>query len=146
MSNTDENTPYLDKIESLLGPLRDPLDEFLHSMKRSPDRLHIVRLFQPLCSNQSVNDHRSQKVQPLNQITVWMDDSNNTRDGRREYNGVMTSAEFLKNLTMKVNYPNLFASQNYQLTRQQRLGHDTLPDACIRRMYELCPSCLQTSY
>ncbi|KAK6853570.1 hypothetical protein PG995_010382 [Apiospora arundinis] len=122
MNKTDENTPYLDQQESFLGELLDPLDQFLNSPKHSADKLYLSGLFQPLCTNQTVSNHRSGDFQPLNQIAAWLDDSSQVEGARRVYSGVMTDGEFLKYLKMK------------------RLGHETLPDARIRRIHIPNPS------
>ncbi|KAK8042833.1 Nicotinamide n-methyltransferase [Apiospora phragmitis] len=58
-----------------------------------------------------LDEFLTQKYTPLNRIAAWMDDSSRT------YSGVMTDAEFRENLTEK------------------RLGHETLPDALIRRIH-----------
>ncbi|KAK6827678.1 hypothetical protein PG987_011019 [Apiospora arundinis] len=102
MNKADENTPYLDQQESFLGELLDPLDQFLNSPKHSADKLYLSGLFQPLCTNQTVSNHRSGDFQPLNQIAAWLDDSSQVEDARRVYSGVMTDGEFLKYLKMKV--------------------------------------------
>lgn len=103
MNKTDENTPYLDSQEALLGKLDDPLDQFLDIPKHSAENVYLSDLFQPLCSNHSVAGHRSGKFVPRDQIAVWLDDSIHLDGGRRGYGGVMTDREFLKTLKTKVN-------------------------------------------
>ncbi|KAK8033465.1 hypothetical protein PG991_002863 [Apiospora marii] len=122
MGKTDEDTPYLEKKESILSTrFLDPLDEFLALPYHSPSRLQLPRLFYPLCSNHSISEHRSGNFMPLNQHAVWLDDTSQ-EGGRRDYSGVMTDGEFLRNLKLK------------------RLGHEKLPDARIRRMHIPNPS------
>ncbi|KAK8119555.1 uncharacterized protein PG998_004181 [Apiospora kogelbergensis] len=104
MINIDENTPYLDRKADLLGlsnPMNEPLEEFLDLPNHSGDKHYLPGLFQPLCSNQSIAKHRSERIQTLGQSIVWLHDSSYDQNAYRDYSGVMDSTKFLSCLRMK---------------------------------------------
>ena len=135
MSQTDEDTPYLERKESFVGPIVDPLDEFLAIPSHSPAKRLLPRLFHPLCNNPSVLNHLSDRLPQLHHNAVWLDDSS-PKQGRRDYSGPMTNVNFLKNLKLKVLTQLLLILENGDLTSSQRLGQNGYPDARIRCMYE----------
>ncbi|KAK8010323.1 hypothetical protein PG990_009288 [Apiospora arundinis] len=101
MSNTDENTPYLDRKAGFLGPshpLREPLEEILALPGHSGERFCLPDLFQPLSNNQSIINHRSERVQHIGQNLVWLDDSSYDKNIHRSYSGVMTSNAHIRRI------------------------------------------------